>query len=104
MSALIQTESPELTDADVVQRAQRGDADAFERVYRLHSRKIYNLCLRMVGNPTEAEDLTQDVFLRGLFQVFTLRDIVFRNPPNRFISRHQERVDFREWRDVLAAF
>lgn len=73
MSALIQTESPELTDADVVQRAQRGDADAFERVYRLHSRKIYNLCLRMVGNPTEAEDLTQDVFLQLLRKIGTFR-------------------------------
>jgi RNA polymerase sigma-70 factor, ECF subfamily len=73
MSALIQAELPELTDADVVRRAQRGDADAFERVYRLHSRKIYNLCLRMVGNPTEAEDLTQDVFLQLLRKIGTFR-------------------------------
>ncbi|HXO04404.1 MAG TPA: sigma-70 family RNA polymerase sigma factor [Candidatus Sulfotelmatobacter sp.] len=73
MSALTQVELPELTEADVVRRAQRGDADAFERVYRLHSRKIYNLCLRMVGNPTEAEDLTQDVFLQLLRKIGTFR-------------------------------
>jgi RNA polymerase sigma-70 factor (ECF subfamily) len=73
MSALVQAESPELTEADIVRRAQRGDADAFERVYRLHSRKIYNLCLRMVGNPTEAEDLTQDVFLQLLRKIGTFR-------------------------------
>ena len=73
MSAETQAESPELTDADVVRLAQRGDANAFERVYRLHSRKIYNLCLRMVGNPTEAEDLTQDVFLQLLRKIGTFR-------------------------------
>jgi len=73
MSALIQAELPELTDADVVRLAQRGDAAAFERVYRLHSRKIYNLCLRMVGNQTEAEDLTQDVFLQLLRKIGTFR-------------------------------
>jgi RNA polymerase sigma-70 factor (ECF subfamily) len=43
--------------------AQEGDAAAFERVYRSHSRRVYSLCLRMVGDPTEAEDLTQEVFL-----------------------------------------
>jgi RNA polymerase sigma-70 factor, ECF subfamily len=73
MSAQMQAELPELTDADVVRLAQRGDADAFERVYRLHSRKIYNLCLRMVGNPTEAEDLTQDVFLQLVRKIGTFR-------------------------------
>ena len=73
MSGLIQAELPELSDAEVVRLAQRGDADAFERVYRLHSRKIYNLCLRMVGNPTEAEDLTQDVFLQLLRKIGTFR-------------------------------
>jgi RNA polymerase sigma-70 factor, ECF subfamily len=73
MSAQIEAELPELTDADVVRLAQRGDGDAFERVYRLHSRKIYNLCLRMVGNPTEAEDLTQDVFLQLLRKIGTFR-------------------------------
>jgi RNA polymerase sigma-70 factor, ECF subfamily len=56
-------ERTELTDANVVRLAQEGDAVAFEEVYRLHSRRVYSLCLRMVGNPTEAEDLTQDVFL-----------------------------------------
>jgi RNA polymerase sigma-70 factor, ECF subfamily len=73
MSALMQAESAELTETDVVRLAQRGDASAFEQVYRLHSRKIYNLCLRMVGNPTEAEDLTQDVFLQLLRKIGTFR-------------------------------
>jgi RNA polymerase sigma-70 factor (ECF subfamily) len=73
MSAQRQPELPELNDADVVRLAQHGDAAAFERIYRLHRRKVYNLCLRMTGDRTEAEDLTQDVFLQLLRKIDTFR-------------------------------
>jgi RNA polymerase sigma-70 factor, ECF subfamily len=68
-----QAEPTQLTDADVVRLAQRGDAAAFERIYRLHCRKVYALCLRMAGNPTEAEDLSQDVFLQLFRKIGTFR-------------------------------
>jgi RNA polymerase sigma-70 factor (ECF subfamily) len=68
-----QGEAPELPDAEVVRRAQQGDADAFERIYRLYGRKVYNLCLRMVGDPTKAEDLTQDIFLHLFRKIATFR-------------------------------
>jgi RNA polymerase sigma-70 factor, ECF subfamily len=73
VSASRQAELRELTDADVVRLARQGDADAFERIYRLHSRKVYTLCLRMVGDRTEAEDLTQDVFLQLFRKINTFR-------------------------------
>jgi RNA polymerase sigma-70 factor, ECF subfamily len=68
-----QAERTESTDADVVRLAQEGDAVAFERVYRLHSRRVYSLCLRMVEDPAEAEDLTQDVFLHLFRKIGTFR-------------------------------
>lgn len=37
--------------------------DAFETLYLRHHRRVYSLCLRMVANVTEAEDLTQEVFV-----------------------------------------
>src|SRR5271156_872332 len=64
VSASTQAGLPELTNADVVRLAQQGDPVAFERIYRTHSRKVYTLCLRMVGDRTDAEDLTQEVFLQ----------------------------------------
>src|SRR5580700_11562139 len=73
MSAQRQSELTEWNDADVVRLAQQGDAGAFERIYQLHSRKVYNLCLRMTGDRTEAEDLTQDVFLQLLRKIDTFR-------------------------------
>jgi RNA polymerase sigma-70 factor (ECF subfamily) len=62
-----------LPEAETIRRAQSGDADAFERIYKLHSRRVYALCLRMAGNPTEAEDLTQEAFLTVLRKIGTFR-------------------------------
>ncbi len=62
-----------LTEAQVIRLAQRGDAAAFECIYRLHSRRVYALCLRMVGNTTEAEDLTQEAFLQLFRKIHTFR-------------------------------
>src|SRR5260370_34026279 len=41
-----------------------GRAQPFEEIFQLHHRRVYSICLRMTGNPTEAEDLTQDVFVQ----------------------------------------
>ena len=48
----------------MVSRAQSGDADAFEGVYRAHVSRIHALCLCMSGDAQHAESLTQDVFVR----------------------------------------
>ena len=47
----------------VERNAQSHQAQSFEEVFRLHHRRVYSICLRMTGNPAEAEDLTQDVFV-----------------------------------------
>ena len=47
-----------------VQLAAQGDITAFEEIYRSHHRRVFNQCLRMTRNVSEAEDLTQDVFLQ----------------------------------------
>jgi RNA polymerase sigma-70 factor (ECF subfamily) len=51
------------TDAALVERCRQGDAAAFEAIYRAHAGRLYGLILRMVGNPSDAEDLLQEVFL-----------------------------------------
>lgn len=47
----------------LVERCRRGDLGAFEEVYRAHSGRLYSVACRMVGNPTDAEDLLQEIFL-----------------------------------------
>jgi RNA polymerase sigma-70 factor, ECF subfamily len=65
--------SGKLLEIEAIRRAQQGDAAAFEHIYRLHSRRVYALCLRMVGNTTEAEDLTQEAFLLFFRKIQTFR-------------------------------
>lgn len=52
-------------ERDLVRAAQAGDTSAFERLYRENVNRVYALCYRMAGNATEAEELTQDVFVRA---------------------------------------
>jgi RNA polymerase sigma-70 factor (ECF subfamily) len=67
------TDTGELPEAEAILLAQQGDAAAFERLYRLHNRRVYSLCLRMVGNTAEAEDLTQEAFLQLFRKIATFR-------------------------------
>jgi RNA polymerase sigma-70 factor (ECF subfamily) len=62
-----------MDEAEAIRRAQEGDAVAFERIYRIHGRRVYAVCLRMVGNTAEAEDLTQDAFLQLFRKIGTFR-------------------------------
>jgi len=62
-----------MTEAEAIRLAQQGDAVAFERIYRLHSRRVYALCLRMVGNTAEAEDMAQDAFMQLFRKIGTFR-------------------------------
>jgi RNA polymerase sigma-70 factor (ECF subfamily) len=49
----------------IVRRAQGGDVDAFEAVYRAHAPAIHALCRRMCGDEEEARELVQDAFVRA---------------------------------------
>ena len=51
-------------DAQLVQQCLRGEGPAWEELVRRHTRRVYGLCYRFTGNSAEAEDLTQEVFLR----------------------------------------
>ena len=50
-------------DIALVERCRQGELGAFEEVYRSHSRRLYGVALRMLGNPADAEDMLQEIFL-----------------------------------------
>jgi RNA polymerase sigma-70 factor (ECF subfamily) len=62
-----------ISEADAIERAQQGDAQCFELLYGLHKRRVYSLCLRMVGNVELAEDLTQEAFLQLFRKIASFR-------------------------------
>jgi RNA polymerase sigma-70 factor (ECF subfamily) len=63
----------ELSESEAVRLAQEGDSGGFARLYQLHSRRVYGLCLQMVKDPIEADDLTQDAFLQTFRKIQTFR-------------------------------
>jgi RNA polymerase sigma-70 factor, ECF subfamily len=66
-------EVSDIPEEETVRLAQEGNAAAFEQLYRQYSRRVFALCLRMVKNAGEAEDLTQEVFLMLFRKVHTFR-------------------------------
>jgi len=52
-------------DDELVDRARRGDVDAFEQLYRVHAGRVYALCLRLAADPVVARELTQDTFVKA---------------------------------------
>ena len=65
--------SPTATDYELAQSASAGDISSFELLYERHSRRVYSLCLRMTQNPSEAEDLAQEVFIQLFRKIGSFR-------------------------------
>jgi RNA polymerase sigma-70 factor (ECF subfamily) len=62
-------------EQELLKRCLAGDDSAWEDLLRIHTQKIYNLCYRFTGRPQEAEDLTQEVFIK-VFQSLRSYDAV----------------------------
>jgi RNA polymerase sigma-70 factor, ECF subfamily len=60
-------------DTSLVDRCVSGDDAAWEELVRLHTRRVYGLCYRFTGSDAEAQDLTQEVFLRIFRSVRSFR-------------------------------
>lgn len=60
-------------DIDLCRLAADGNIPAFELLYERYHRRTYSLCLRMTGSPTEAEDLTQEVFIQLFRKISSFR-------------------------------
>ncbi len=91
---------------DIVEQAQKGDIQAFEKIYRALSSFVYTLALRVTNNAEEAEEVTQDVFLkihhnlnsfqfRSAFKTWVYRIAVNTalNASKRFSRQMRARVD-----------
>src|SRR5881296_3387212 len=58
---------------DLIHRAQQGDRAAFEALYRAHAGRVYALCLRLTADAAQAEERTQDAFVRAWERLATFR-------------------------------
>jgi len=69
-SVILDDSTPDMT---LCRLAAAGDIKAFEHLYKRYNRRTYSLCLRMTSSPTEAEDLTQEVFIQLFRKVGSFR-------------------------------
>ena len=68
-----QRQADNTVEAELIEKAKLGDAQAFQALYEKHKRRVYSLCLRMTSNTAEAEDLTQEAFLQLYRKIATFR-------------------------------
>jgi RNA polymerase sigma-70 factor (ECF subfamily) len=61
------------TEPAVIASARRGDEAAFQMLFESHKFRVYSLCLRMTANAADAEDLTQQAFLKAFAGISTFR-------------------------------
>ena len=80
---------PPATAPDLVRGLRAGRPDAFERLYGEYHAPIYNLCARVLGDREEAQDVTQEVFIKAFHQLpeadaesFALRPWLYRVATN----------------------
>jgi RNA polymerase sigma-70 factor (ECF subfamily) len=62
-----------MSDHALAQRAAQGEMQSFAELFERHNRRVYNLCLRMTQNISEAEDLTQEVFIQLFRKIGSFR-------------------------------
>ncbi|MBC8004045.1 MAG: sigma-70 family RNA polymerase sigma factor [Verrucomicrobia bacterium] len=61
---------------DLIDRCRKGDAKAQFELYKVYYKPMYNICLRMVGNASEAEDVMQEALLKAFTKINTYEGVV----------------------------
>jgi RNA polymerase sigma factor (sigma-70 family) len=89
LNPLSESYTPEPSDEDLVARALAGGRDALEALLRRHERWLYNLALRVLQAPEDAEDATQESLLKIATRLATFRgESAFRTWAYRVALRH----------------
>src|SRR6185312_16726829 len=63
----------QMSEQELIHTAQAGNVESLSIIYEKYSRRVFNLCLRMIRDRSDAEDLTQDVFVQLFRKIHTFR-------------------------------
>jgi RNA polymerase sigma-70 factor (ECF subfamily) len=61
------------SDEDLVAASRSGDKDAFAALIRRHSKRVYAVCIGILGNPADSDDIFQETFVKGMTKIHTIR-------------------------------
>jgi len=81
-------------ESRIISAAKKGNIDAFDELIRKYAKEIYNLCYRLCGNFTEAEDLSQNVLLRAVQSIINFKQ-------ESSLSTWLHRIAVNLWIDTL---
>jgi RNA polymerase sigma factor (sigma-70 family) len=93
----------DLDDQTLVAEAQNGKREALEALIARHQRWIYNIVLRMVYHPSDAEDATQEILIKLLTRLSTFegrssfRTWLYRLVVNHVLNMKRGRVEAADW-------
>jgi len=96
-----------VSDEDLISRAQAGQRDALEELLTRHQPWIFNVAVRMLGAPADAEDATQDALVRVLKSLHTFRgESKFRTWLYRLVANHLLNARKKKWvaSDAICSF
>jgi len=97
-----ETRCVDVTEQELVQRLQAGDAEAFDTLFRQHFPKVYRQAVHLVGTVAEAEEVAQEVFLAVYEKAHTFRGVssfttwLYRLTVNAALSRLRRRKRRKE--------
>src|SRR5206468_10044696 len=97
MSADLRAASPDTTET-LIQRCVQGDQSAWDLIVTQYWRKVFNVAYKFVGKHDEAEDLTQDIFLKIFKSIGTFDRRANFQTWLISVSRSEERRVGKEWR------
>ena len=84
-------------DIGLIAACQQGDSRAFRRVFEIYRDRVYALCCHMAGNSSDAEDLTQEIFIQAFRSIGSFRaesafgTWLYRIAANRCVSEARKR-------------
>jgi len=64
----------QLSEEELVAASKNGDRAAYAALVRRHTRRVYAVCLGVLGNSSDVEDIFQETFVKGLTKMHSLRD------------------------------
>jgi RNA polymerase sigma factor (sigma-70 family) len=97
--------SGDAEDRRLVELAEAGDGVALERLVQRHQVWIYNVALRMVGRPEDAEDVTQEVLVKVITKLSSFEGrSSFRTWLYRIVSNHVISMRRRPWERLYGSF
>jgi RNA polymerase sigma-70 factor (ECF subfamily) len=70
----MELQSKDMRDEDLVAASRQGDRNAYAALVRRHAKRVYAVCLGMLGNTADTEDVVQETFVKAMTSLHTLRD------------------------------